>query len=225
MFQSVVAPGAIPLKTALQDFLREAQVEAARAFRAFRDSGRIDLVPELDFIVRAPAQDRLVRLGHPGLWSVSLEPRVTVIDLQGQVLAGERAARAPIEDYLELFRRRPDLAAIIRFHAPHLDAWGRGRLDLPFVHTPLVRSDARQGVRTYARGSAAAALDGALRDNFAGVLHAQGGAVLAGQGILRLAELALHVEEAAQVELLSEIWRRSDRLARRREEERAPSWA
>lgn len=225
MFQSALAAGAVSLETALLDFLSEARVDAARAFRVLRDLGRIDLSAELDFIVRAPGQDRLVRLGHPGFWSVSLEPKVTVVDLAGGLLSGERAARAPVEEYLDLFRRRPELTAIARFHAAHLDAWGRGGLDLPFVHTPLVRSDLRQGIRTYERGSAAAALDAALKDNFAGVLHVQGGAVLAGQGVLGLAELMLQVEQAAQVELLSEVWRRSDRLGRRREEERAPSWA
>jgi hypothetical protein len=225
MFQPDFATAAPLVTTEVQDFLRETRLDAARAFRVLRDHGQIDFAAELDFIVRAPGDSGLARFGHPGPWSVSLEPKVTLIGPQGHLLAGARVAQAPIEEYLDLFERKKDLNAIVRLHGTHLDAWSRGGLDLPFVHMPLVRSELRQGVRLYEHGSAVAALGPAIEDNFAGVAHIQGGAVLAGESVLSLAELVLRIEKAAQVELLSELWRRSERLARRRQEERRPSWA
>lgn len=224
MIQSAISPPSAS-EAEFREFLSETRLEAARAFRVLRDTGLTKLAADLDFIVRAPTSNRLVRLGHPGLWSVSLEAQVTVMDLGGALLSGHRSARAPLEEYLDIFQRRRDLEAVVRLHGPHLDAWARGGLDLPFVHASLVRSDSRQGLKTFERGSVIATLDRALDDNYAGVLSVRGGAVLAGTGVLALAELALQVEEAAHVELLSELWRRSDRLGRRLEEERAPSWA
>lgn len=208
-----------------EDFLTTTRIEAARAFRVLRDSRRFDLAGEMDFIVRAPGDELLVRLGHPGLWSVTLEPKVGVFDLTGRLLRGERAAVAPIEEYLDFFQRRPDVRVLARFSAPHLDAWARGGDDFPFIHMPLVRASLRQGVKVYERGSAVAALEAALNANYAGVTHLRGGAVVAGEGDLTaLAELILLIEQAAHVELLSEIRTRSA-PGRRREEETAPSWA
>lgn len=210
----------------LQAFLVSGRLEAAKALRVLRDSRRIDLAGELDFIVRAPGQEALVRFGHPSLWSVSLEPKVSVIDFEGRRLTGERDAVAPVEEYLDFFRRRPEVSVIARFSGSHLDAWARSGMDFPFIHTPLIRRSQRQGVKLYERGSAVAALGDALDANYAGVAHLRGGAVIAGdRDICSLAELILLIEQAAQVELLSETWTRSGALARRRDEEKAPSWA
>lgn len=222
--QQIARLGLVASDPELQEFLGEVRLEAARAFRALRDLSQVHPAAELDFIVRAPGEGRLARFGHPGMWSVSLEPKVTVLDLDGRLVAGERAAVAPIEEYLDLFHRRGDLAALARFNSPHLDAWARGGKDLPFAHMPLVRASLHQGLQVYGRGAAVAALDPALNDNFAGVLHVQGGAVLAGPGVSQLAELILQVEQAARVELLSEAWRRDQPSDARPVELRALSW-
>ena len=57
--------GLVALEADLQDFLNEARLDAARAFRVLRDLGRIHPAAELDFIVRAPGEGRLARFGHP----------------------------------------------------------------------------------------------------------------------------------------------------------------
>lgn len=216
--------GLVALETDLQDFLNEGRLNAARAFRVLRDLGQIHPAAELDFIVRAPGEGRLTRFGHPGIWSVSLEPKVTVVDAHGRLIAGERAAVAPIEEYLDLFQRRPDLAALARFNSSRLDAWARSGQDFPFAHMPVVRASLHQGLKVYDRGSTVAALEPALSNNFAGVLHVQGGAVVAGAGVLQLAELILQIEQAAEVELLSDVKVRGDEISHRAVELRALSW-
>ncbi len=198
--------GLAPSDVRLQDFLGAARLEAARAFRVLRDAGQVQLAADLDFILRGPGEGQVVRLGHPGLWSVSLEPTVTVLGLNGELIAGERAARAPVDEYIDLFHTRKDLAALVRFNSPRLDAWARGGRNLPFAHMPLARASLHQGVWVYGHGSAVAALEPALDNNYAGVLHRQGGAVFSGEGVMQLTELILRVEQAAQVELLSAIW-------------------
>lgn len=216
----------VALDVRLQDFLAAARLDAARAFRVFRDVGPVHPAAELDFILRGPGEGQIVRLGHPGLWSVSLEPKVTVLASDGQLVAGERAARAPVEEYIDLFQRREDLTAIARFNSPRLDAWARGGRNLPFAHMPLARESLHQGVWVYGQGSAVAALGPALDNNYAGVVHERGGAVLAGTGILPLTELVLQVEQAAQVELLSYVWEREEREEQQPLEARALlSWA
>ena len=215
-----------PTEVLLEDFLTTTRLEAAKAFRVLRDSRRVDLAGEMDFIVRAPGDDVLVRFGHPGLWSVTLEPTVSVFDLTGRLLRGERAAVAPIEEYLDFFQRRPEVRALGRFSTPHLDAWARSGTDFPFIHLPLVRASLRQGIKVYERGSTVAALEAALNANYAGVAHLRGGAVVAGEGdVTAIAELILLIEQAAHVELLAEVRGRSLTPARLREEETAPSWA
>lgn len=215
-----------PFDLSVQDAVAAQRLEAAKAFRVLRDTGRINLTAELDFIVRLPGEKLLARYGHPGPWSVTLEPQVSVFDLDGGLLSGERSALAPVEEYREIFQRRSSLNLIARFNSPHLDAWARGGFDLPFIHVPLVRTSHRQGVKIYERGSTVDALESALDANFAGVTHLRGGSVIAGdQTIADVAALILRVEQAAQVELLSEVWTRSGRLERRRDEEKAPSWA
>lgn len=216
--------GLVAPEADLQDFLNEARLAAARAFRVLRDLGRIHPAAELDFIVRAPGEGRLARFGHPGIWSVSLEPKVTVLDIHGRLVAGERAALAPVEEYIDLFQRRPDLTALARFNSPHVDAWARSGRDFPFAHMPVVRSSLHQGLKVYDRGSTVAALEPALSNNFAGVLHVQGGAVVAGASVLQLAELILQIEQAAEVELLSDARGRDEDLAHRPVELRAMSW-
>lgn len=209
----------------LDAFLSATRLDAARAFRVFRDTRRFELATEVDFIVRAPGQDVLARFSHPGHWAVSLEPKVSLTSLDGRHLRGERAA-APVEEYVEFFKRNDAVQVLARFSSPHLDAWARSGVDFPFIHTPLIRASSRQGVKVYDAGSAATALERALKQNFAGVAHLRGGAVLASEGDIRdVTELMLLVEQAAEVELLSELWTRPGRLERRREEERAPSWA
>ncbi|CAN7227193.1 hypothetical protein LJR164_000865 [Phenylobacterium sp. LjRoot164] len=226
MRQTPVGLGLVALSVTLQEFLSGARLEAARAFRVLRDVGHVHPAAELDFILRGPEEGQVVRLGHPGLWSVSLEPKVTVLGLDGQLVAGERAARAPVEEFIDLFRRREDLTAIARFSSPQLDAWARGGRTLPFAHMPLARSSLHQGVQVYRYGSAAAALEPALNNNYAGVVHAQGGAVLAGSSVTQLTELILQVEQAAQVELLSAVWRGDERDEHQAPEARAIlSWA
>lgn len=64
-----------------------------------------------------------------------------------------------------------------------------------------------------------------MDNNYAGVVHQQGGAVLTGEGVVQLTELVLRAERAAQVELLSAIWG-EERGERRNPEARALlSWA
>lgn len=225
MHKTPVSLGLVALGVELQDFLDAARLEAARAFRVLRDVGQVHPAAELDFILRAPGEGQVARLGHPGLWSVSLEPKVTVLGLNGQLVAGERAARAPAEEFIDLFHRRADLVAIARFNSPRLDAWARGGRSLPFAHMPLARSSLHQGVQVYHHGSAVAALEPALNNNYAGVVHEQGGAVLAGVSVAQLTELILQVEQAAQVELLSEVWGREQRQERPPEARALLSWA
>lgn len=206
-------------------FLSATRLEVAKAFRVFRDSRRFELVSDFDFLVRVPGRDIIARFGHPGPWAVTLEPKVSLTGLDGRRLRGERAA-APVEEYANFFSQHPDVKVLARFNAPHLDAWARGGVDFPFIHAPLTRTSLRQGVQVFERGSAVAALSKALSHNFAGVVHLRGGAVIASEeSVISISELILLIEQAAQVELLSELWSRSGRLERRREEEKAPSWA
>lgn len=188
----------------LHDFLVGARLEAAKAFRVLRDARTLDVACEIELFSRAPDGQAVARLVHPGLWSVTLEPRVTAISLT------EDDGR-DLEGVAELFRRNPQVNTLARFSGPHLDAWARGRPDLIFRHPAILRRTALSGLHVYGEGGEIAALRSAIASGYAGVLHRQGGAVLATEAdISGTAELMLLAEQAAKVELLAG---------------RAPAWA
>lgn len=173
----------------IQDFLASARIEAAKAFRVLRDTRCLDAAGKLEFIARIPGRDLLAHFTHPGLWSVTLEPRVNVIDLEASAPGGE------------VFRRRADVASLARFSAPHLDAWARTGEDFPFKHCPV---GGGRGLKTYDTDDEENVASTAASENYDGVLQRFGGAVLWSQGnIPALAELILLVEQAARVELLA----------------------
>lgn len=181
----------------VQDFLIPARIEAAKAFRVLRDTRSLDAAGQLDFIARVPGRNLLVHLAHPGLWSVTLEPRVNMLDIEDSAPGGE------------IFRRRPDVASLARFSAPHLDAWARTGEDFPFAHRSVGRT-AFRGLKTYDTDDEAGVAATAASENYAGVLQKFGGAVLWSRGdIPALAELILLVEQAAKVELLARPFSRS----------------
>lgn len=185
----------------IQDFLIPARIEAAKAFRVLRDTRCLDAAGRLEFIARVPGRSLLARFAHPGLWSVTLEPKVSIVDLEDTAPGGE------------VFRRRPDVTSLARFSAPHLDAWARTGEDFPFKHRS-VGGGQSWGLKTYDTDDEEGVAATAAGENYAGVLQRFGGAVLWSQGdIPALAELILLVEQAAKVELLARPFSRASAWA------------
>jgi ribulose-5-phosphate 4-epimerase/fuculose-1-phosphate aldolase len=61
-----------------------------------------------------------------------LEPLdLVLVDLRGRQLLGDRKLTSEIRLHLQLYRRRPDVAAVVHVHAPHALAFAAARRHLP----------------------------------------------------------------------------------------------
>lgn len=200
MFHPAIA-GSNGAGAALQDVLAVHRVAAARAFRALRDLRALASGDAIELVVRAQEPNVLVAFAHPGLWSVTLEPTVTILDATGARLSGDAQLAADLEPVHAVFGAHSQLTVIGRAYAPHLAAWSQTGQDFDFHHGPLKRfTTARRFRRLDDEDQLAAA---AADPRNAGALSPDGRLTVWGDDIAATAELIALGEQAAQIKHLA----------------------
>jgi L-ribulose-5-phosphate 4-epimerase len=130
-----------------------------------------------------------------------VEEDVLVVDLDGNVLEGERKASVDTEALLYIFKNRPDVNAVIHTHQPYATAIGLVQDELPCVLTTLANTT--RGAVRVADYSSAASLDmgintvDSLGDQLAVILKHHG-VVSVGKDLKEALYAVIYLEEAAK---------------------------
>lgn len=77
------------LNSTIQDFAREAAIDAEIAFRELRENGTLSASATVNFVERVPGEQAVVSIGHPNRFSRDQELKPTIIALDGTVLDGD----------------------------------------------------------------------------------------------------------------------------------------
>jgi hypothetical protein len=190
---------------------REGARDAALAFRVMRETRVIGPTATSQFIARiAPAV--WVEYGHPGPWSVSLEPRSAVYADNAQAeLLGRMVRPLDAAPFAGLLRRRGDIQAIAVARTPGLAAVAKAGLVLSVatpggeaVELPLI--DAEHITEALAERSS--------DDRLAQAVLLSDGRIVAWSagGVLAAAERVIALEEAAQIHIHAAVLRQERTL-------------
>jgi L-fuculose-phosphate aldolase len=149
-----------------------------------------------------------------------------LVDLDGRVLSGRRPRHSEYPIHAELYRRRPDVGAVVHTHPPHANAFSALRVPLRplshegslFVPPDVPRfSETTDLIRTAAMGQRVARTMGAAWALF---LESHG-IVTAGPDVPGACLRALLLDKAARIQLLAggreATWTRDDEALLKRD--------
>ncbi|SFR88118.1 class II aldolase/adducin family protein [Sphingomonas jatrophae] len=196
------------LSNAEVTFLLKAQKDARKAFRVLRQTRVISPSGTISFLERIPGTEKLINLGYNGPWGGDLdEVQLSVFGLDGTVYLGDARAGGGAR-YAALFHAHADVTSLSHVHTPHLGAYAQAHATLPFLYVPVQRHRFVRELPVYVnrlQPEVEFILDQLKRDpEIPGIVEANGGATVWGRnGLLRLADLILLLEEGAQLQILA----------------------
>ncbi|BBF99133.1 L-fuculose-phosphate aldolase [Pseudonocardia autotrophica] len=144
-----------------------------------------------------------------GIGLADLQPHLlSVTDAVGTHVAGARPSKE-VPLHLAMYRREPDLAAVVHLHSPHVVAasclppFSAGSA-LPPATPYLVMRVGQAPLAPYAAPGSQELADGltALPGRFTAALLAHHGSLAGGTGLDRAVDAAIELEEAARVVML-----------------------
>ncbi|MEQ3551091.1 class II aldolase/adducin family protein [Pseudonocardia nematodicida] len=144
-----------------------------------------------------------------GIGLADLEPHLlSVTDADGAHVAGNRPSKE-VPLHLAMYRREPELAAVVHLHSPHAVAASclpphSASSALPPATPYLVMRVGQAPLAPYAAPGSQALADGlaALPGRFTAALLAHHGSLAGGTGLDRAVDAAVELEEAARVVIL-----------------------
>ena len=152
------------------------------------------------FSARVPGTDHLLINSGASVRSAMTRDDIIAIDLDGRPLDGTRVPPMEFHIHTEIYRRRPDVGAVVHSHPIWSTALGiAGHSVLPVIMQSAVMGEIRRfakvtSINTKPLGEALAAELGDRR-----IITLQShGAVMAAEGILEAFVLAIYLEETAQ---------------------------
>jgi ribulose-5-phosphate 4-epimerase/fuculose-1-phosphate aldolase len=190
----------------VQDFVEQVRKDAQLAFNALRETGSLTANGTVGFVERIPGEDKVVVVNDPGPFRKG-EPLVaSVVGLDGTVYAGNAGGGGR---YLKLFRERPEVTSISHVHSPALGAWAQTHRTLPIRYVPVQRYQLIREIPIYIdrRQPEVDFILGLIAKNTysTAILEANGGATVWGkQGLIKLAEFILLLEEGAKIQIQAE---------------------
>ena len=107
---------------------------------------------------------------------------LVIVDPEGKQIGGHKKPTSELKLHLEVYRKRPDISAVVHAHPPHATAFAIARTDLPKCVLPEVEIFLGQiPITDYATpGSAefAKTVDPYIRDHYAFILASHGALTL-----------------------------------------------
>ena len=196
----------VTLTDTVRDFAADTINEAARAFRAFRDTRTITAFGTVGFIERVPGEPLLVSVNYPGPFEPEKELTADVIGLDGAILQGRGLGATR---FLSVFNAHPDITSLSHVHSPNLGAWSQTHRSLPFTYVPVQRFQLAREIPIYIdrRQEEDQFILEVLSKNprTPAILEANGGATAWGwSGLRNLAEFILLLEEGADIAIRAE---------------------
>ncbi|OON64665.1 ribulose phosphate epimerase [Massilia sp. KIM] len=187
-------------------FAEQVRRTAAQAFAVLRETGSLTANGTVGFVERVPGEDKVVVVNDPGPFRKGEEPVASIVGLDGTVYQGNPAGGSR---YLKLFREQPDVTSISHVHSPSLGAWAQTHRTLPIRYVPVQRFQLVREIPIYIdrrQPEVDFILDEIGKNPHAvAILEANGGATVWGrQGLQKLAEFILILEEGASIQIQAE---------------------
>ena len=186
---------------------RQAIIEAARQLVAGNVLSR-SLHGNIS--VRLPGTDQFLLTGST-LKDIGPDD-LARLDLYGHVLDGsmDAASREIVQMHAAVYRRRPDVGAVIHTHSPHATAFAIANRPIPPAYEALVRFDFTAPIPVAAygpRGSerSVSNIVDVITDDTKVVLLANHGLLAFDQDVTRAVQSVFVLEEAAELIALAEV--------------------
>lgn len=185
------------LSPAARDFVAAATADAIFAFGVLKAEGALNQTGTVGFIERIPGAEALVSFKYPGPWKTD-EPIVpTILPLDEAAGPGR---------FNSVFLKYPEITTFSHVHPPHLSAWSQTHKPFPILYAPVARNNLITELPAYidrTQDQAAFILDQLeVNPRIPGILECNGGATVWGKdGILKLAQFILLLEEAATIQI------------------------
>ncbi|WP_377704632.1 class II aldolase/adducin family protein [Pseudoduganella sp. UC29_71] len=194
------------LSVEVQEFVEQVRKDAQLAFNALRETGSLTANGTVGFVERIPGEDKVVVVNDPGPFRKGQPLTASVVGLDGTVYSGAGGGGGR---YLKLFRERPEVTSISHVHSPALGAWAQTHRTLPIRYVPVQRFQLIREIPIYIdrRQPEVDFILGLISKNSysTAILEANGGATVWGkQGLLKLAEFILLLEEGAKIQIQAE---------------------
>ncbi len=207
MSEFAVAQSAARLSDTALAFVDQVLKDAKTAFDALRDTGSLTANGTVNFVERIPGESSLVIVNDPGPFRKGEPLTATVAGFDGTLYRGKSTGGAT--RYLKLFQNHPDVTSISHVHSPSLGAWAQTHRTLPIRYVPVQRFQLIREIPIYIdrrQQEVDFILDEIEKNEFAtAVLEANGGSTVWGkQGLLKLAEFILLLEEGAKIQIAAE---------------------
>jgi len=185
------------LSPSAQKFVEAALADARFAFQVLKSEGALNQSGTVGFIERIPGEDKLVSFKYPGPWQPDADVLPTVLPLDEAAGPGR---------FNSVFLKYPDITTFSHVHPPHLSAWSQTHRPFPILYAPVARNNLITELPAYidrTQDQAAFILDQLeLNPRTPGILECNGGATVWGKdGILKLAQFILLLEEAATIQI------------------------
>jgi L-ribulose-5-phosphate 4-epimerase len=188
-------------------FVEQVLADAKVAFDALRETGSLTANGTVGFVERVPGEDKVVVVNDPGPFKKGQPLKATVVGLDGTPYLGSAAGGGG--RYLKLFREHADVTSISHVHSPALGAWAQTHRTLPIRYVPVQRFQLVREIPVYIdrRQPEVDFILGEISKNehAVAILEANGGSTVWGkQGLLKLAEFILLLEEGAKIQIQAE---------------------
>lgn len=192
----------------LELYVEQVVAEATLAFEVFRETDTITANGTVGFVQRVPGQEKLVIVNDPGPFNKGKPVEATVVGFDGVVYLG-KGSGAGAGRYLKLFQQHQDVTTISHVHSIYLGAWAQTHRTLPIRYVPVQRYNLIKEIPVYIdrrQQEVDFILDQiASNPHNTAILEANGGATVWGkQGLRKLAEFILILEEGAKLQTIAE---------------------
>lgn len=189
-----------------QAFVEQVLKDAKVAFDALRETDSLTANGTVGFVERIPGEDKVVVVNDPGPFKKGQPLTASVVGLDGTSYLGNAAGGGR---YLKLFREHADVTSISHVHSPALGAWAQTHRTLPIRYVPVQRFKLIREIPIYIdrrQPEVDFILDEIRKNEHAvAILEANGGSTVWGkQGLLKLAEFILLLEEGAKIQIQAE---------------------
>lgn len=195
-------------KNDLASIVDEVIAEATLAFEVFRETDTVTANGTVGFVHRVPGEEKLIIVNDPGPFNKGKKIEATVVGFDGTVYQG-KGNGAGAGRYTKLFQVHPDVTTISHVHSLYLGAWAQTHRTLPIRYVPVQRYNLIKEIPIYIdrrQQEVDFILDQlAINPHNTAILEANGGSTVWGkQGVRKLAEFILILEEGAKLQTIAE---------------------
>ena len=151
----------------------------------------------------------LVAIKPSGGAYIHMKPEdIIVVDLDGNIVEGEKKPSIETQMHLGIYRARPEMRAVVHSHPVHAVAWSLQHTVLPSVIVAQYLLRGAVAVAPFADAGSQALADGAVRaigqDGCACILQAHGVIAASPDDVFHALEMNMVVEDACRIAQLCE---------------------